>query len=82
LIKPSLRTLRRECLDRMLILNRRHLDHVLRRYVAHYNGHRPHRSLSLQPPEGRAAVSARAPTVRIDRREVLGGLINEYKAAA
>ncbi len=75
-------TLRRECLDRMLILNRRHLDHVLRRYVAHYNGHRPHRSLSLQPPEARSAVSARAPTVRIDRREVLGGLINEYKAAA
>ena len=75
-------TLRRECLDRILILNRRHLDHVLRVYVAHYNRHRPHRSLSLQPPEERPAAPARAPTPRIDRRELLGGLINEYKAAA
>jgi putative transposase len=48
-------TLRRDCLDRLLIWNRRHLDGVLRSYVAHYNQHRPHRSLSLQPPEERTA---------------------------
>jgi transposase InsO family protein len=75
-------TLRRDCLDHMLILNRRHLDHVLRAYVDHYNRHRPHRSLSLQQPDERSVAPARAPTLRIDRRQLLGGLINEYKAAA
>ena len=75
-------TLRRDCLDRILILNRRHIDHVLRVYVDHYNRHRPQRSLSLQPPEARSATAVRAPTRRIDRRELLGGLINEYQAAA
>src|SRR5215218_8065127 len=38
-------TLRRECLDRILVVNRRQLEHVLRVYAAHYNRHRPHRSL-------------------------------------
>ncbi len=75
-------TLRRECLDRILIVNRRHLEHVLRLYTAHYNRHRPHRSLSLQPPDQPPAVLVRAPAITIHKREVLGGLINEYKAAA
>jgi transposase InsO family protein len=75
-------TLRRECLDRILILNRCHLDHVLPVYIAHYNRHRPHRSLLLRPPEERSAVPIRAPVHHIHRREVLGGLISEYKAAA
>ena len=44
-------TVRRECLDWLLILNRRHLEHVLRVFVDHYNAHRPHRSLDLTPPE-------------------------------
>ena len=74
-------TLRRDCLDRILILNRRHLDGVLRTYVAHYNQHRPHRSLSLQPPEAPAAPDHPA-TTRVDRHQLLGGLINEYQAAA
>jgi len=38
-------TARRECLDRLLIFNRRHLEKVLTEYVEHYNEHRPHRSL-------------------------------------
>jgi transposase InsO family protein len=75
-------TLRRECLDSMLTLNRRHLDHVLRVYVDHYNRHRPHRSLSLQAPDERSAAPVRAPTLRIDRGQLLGGVINEYQAAA
>jgi putative transposase len=45
------RTVRSECLDWLLILNRRHLERVLRVFVHHYNGHRPHRSLGLAPPE-------------------------------
>jgi len=54
-------TLRRECLDRILIVNRRHLEQVLRVYTAHYNQHRPHRSLLLQPPDQPPAVLVRAP---------------------
>jgi transposase InsO family protein len=73
-------TLRRECLDRILIVNRRQLELVLRVYAAHYNRHRPHRSLSLQPPD--ESASASAPAGRIRKHELLGGLINEYEAAA
>ena len=75
-------TVRRECLDWLLILNRRHLAHVLRVYVAHYNPHRPHCSLDLVPP---AAISrARAITSSRDlkRHDRLGGLIHEYSYAA
>src|SRR6266511_853299 len=45
------RTVRRECLDRTLVLGRRHLERVLREYVAHYNAKRPHRGLDLRPPD-------------------------------
>jgi putative transposase len=69
-------------LDRILIMNRRHLDDVLRVYVEHYNRHRAHGSLSLQPPEERPASPARTPAHHIHRHELLGGLINEYRAAA
>jgi transposase InsO family protein len=54
-------TLRRECLDRILIVNRHQLAHVLRVYTAHYNRHRPHRSLSLRSPDESGSASARAP---------------------
>jgi putative transposase len=46
------RTIRADCLDRMLILGHRHLEHVLRVYRRHYNEHRPHRALDLLPPDG------------------------------
>src|SRR5713101_7183805 len=44
------RTVRSECLDRLLILNHQHLEQVLGVFVEHYNGHRPHRALALTPP--------------------------------
>jgi putative transposase len=75
-------TLRRECLAQILIINRHQLGHVLRVNTAHYNRHRPHRSLSLRPPDESASASARAPAVLVRKRELLGGLINEYEAAA
>jgi putative transposase len=75
-------TVRRECLDRILIVNRRRLEQVLRVYTGHYNRHRPHRSLALQPPDQPPAMLVRAHTIHIHKCEVLGGLINEYKAAA
>ena len=44
-------TLRRECLDHLLITGPRHLAAVLHEYIEHYNTHRPHRSLHLRCPE-------------------------------
>jgi transposase InsO family protein len=74
------RTLRAECLDRILILDRRHLEHVLRSYRRHYNEHRPHRALHLCPPSGRDPTPPGA-AHRLQRRDLVGGLIHEYKAA-
>jgi putative transposase len=74
-------TVRRECTDRMLIVGERHLSAVLAEHVAHYNGHRPHRSLGQQPPNpAPRAVDLNA--ARVHRRPILGGLINEYSQAA
>jgi putative transposase len=76
-------TIRRECLDWMLIANRRNLQHVLDVFVEHYNGHRPHRALGLAPPEPRhpPPTAARLAAAKIGRRDRLGGLIHEYIAA-
>jgi putative transposase len=75
------RTVRDECLDWLLILGRRHLEHMLRTYVTHYNRERPHRALALVPPE---AISGGDPPVAatIERHDLLGGLIHEYRSAA
>jgi transposase InsO family protein len=75
------RTVRAECLDWLLILGRRHLEHVLRAYTAHYNRERPHRGLALLPPDAANAASPRT-TGEIKRRDRLGGLIHEYYRAA
>jgi putative transposase len=74
-------TLRRECLDHLLITGPRHLDLVLREYVQHFNTHRPHRSLDQRPPAGGAPPRSGA-TVRPLRRDRLGGLIHEYVQVA
>ena len=79
-------TVRRECLDRLLILGRRQLEHILRVYVRHYNRQRPHRALDLKPPETnpptRAAATSTPRPFRVDRRDLLGRLIHEYDIAA
>jgi putative transposase len=71
-------SLRRELLDQILIVNRRHLEHVLTIFVGHYNTHRPHRSLDQTPPAGRSPVPQPAKDLIARRRQRLGGLINEY----
>jgi putative transposase len=77
-------TVRAECLDWLLIVGRGHLEQVLRVYVEHYNVHRPHRALRLSSPDPRASPDA----VREDhagqlhRRDLLGGLLHEYRRAA
>jgi len=74
------RTVRADCLDRILILGRRHLEQVLRVYRRHYNEHRPHRALQLLPPNGRDPAPLTA-AADLRRRDLLGGLIHEYEAA-
>jgi transposase InsO family protein len=77
------RTVRSECLDHLLIVGRRHLEQVLRAYLNHYNVERPHRSLALAAPAGQPAMARGSPQpAQIRRRDVLGGLIHEYHAAA
>ena len=78
------RTLRAECLDWVLVFNRRHLERVVAEYVAHYNTARPHRGIGLDVP---AAASEPAPAGveqirRVERVDVLGGLVHEYRHAA
>ena len=78
------RTVRSDCLDRILILGRRHLERVLRVYTKHYNEHRPHRALQLAPPDGSNATderNTRTPAA-LRRHDLLGGLIHEYRRAA
>jgi putative transposase len=77
-------TVRRECLDRILILGRSHLERVLAEYVDHYNEHRPHRSLDQQAP-----LRMNPPPRDIDpepaqlgRRDTVFGLIHEYRLVA
>jgi transposase InsO family protein len=74
-------TLRRECLDHLLILGERHLREVLAEYARHYNGHRPHQGLQQERPL-RQPGHAVDITARIERRRVLSRLISEYHRAA
>jgi transposase InsO family protein len=74
-------TLRRECLDHLLIYGERHLQRILAEYTRHYNEHRPHQSRGQRPPlhePGRAIDM----TARITHGQVVHGLISEYRRAA
>jgi putative transposase len=76
-------TLRRELLDRTLILGERHLALVLREYVTHYNGHRPHQSRHQRPPDIETQPVRDVADLRsVRRRPVVTGAINEYHHAA
>ena len=74
-------TLRRECLDHLLIHGERHLRRVLAEYARHYNDHRPHQSREQRPPLHEPGQPVDV-TARITRRQVVHGLINEYHRAA
>ena len=76
-------TVRAECLDWTLVLGRRHLERVLRTYITHYNEARPHRGLDLRTPiEDPSPAVGDLRTANVRRRDDLGGLIHEYRAAA
>ncbi len=78
-------SVRRECLDRLLIVDRRQLEHVLRVYVRHHNSRRPHRSLDLRAPDSiDTPITQGSPpidTAVVHRHDLLGGLIHEYELA-
>jgi putative transposase len=77
---------RRECLDRILIVGRRQLDHVLRVYIRHHNEHRPHRALGLQAPDPISMPVAQddpaTSAAAVQRQDLLGGPIHEYDLPA
>lgn len=74
-------TVRRECLDHLLIVSERHLRGVLTQWQAHYNDHRPHQARQQRAPNDTADRFVSL-TAAIQKRPVLGGLINEYHRAA
>ena len=75
-------TIRRELLDRLLIINQRHAAAVLREFQRHYNDHRPHRSLGQAAPA--RPLPHRVPTelCKIKRHDHVGGLLHEYQHVA
>ena len=74
------KTIRRECLDHVLVFGERHLERILKEYVGHYNQQRPHRGLSLHTPEPRLASNrVQGEIARVDR---LSGLVHEYRRIA
>ena len=78
-------TLRRELLDRTLILNQAHLRAVLAEYQEHYNTARPHQGIEQRVPgteSGPCVTAADLDTLQVRRKPVLSGLINEYERAA
>jgi putative transposase len=79
-----IRTIRAECLDWLLIVGRGHLEQILRIYVEHYNRHRPHRALGLEPPSPATGLThvGEDRRTRVHRRDLLGGLLHEYRRAA
>jgi transposase InsO family protein len=76
-------TVRSECLDWTLIRGRRHLERSLHTYIRHYNEARPHGGLGLRPAVGAEIRPESDPMItEVRRRDLLGGLIHEYEAAA
>ena len=79
-------TLRRELLDRMLVLGEEHLRAVLIEYQVHYNTARPHQGIAQRVPgrerEVPRSTAANLDVQRIHRKPILNGLINEYNRAA
>jgi putative transposase len=78
------RTVRTECLDWLLIVGRNQLEQALRVYVEHYNQHRPHQALGLQAPDQSSDLNLLPQDQRaqVRRRDLLGGLVHEYRRAA
>ena len=75
-------SLRRELLDRILIVNQRHAIAVLAEYEQHFNEHRPHRALGQAAPLRPLPDPRPGRHIRVSRRDRLGGLLHEYSQVA
>jgi len=75
-------TIRRELLDRLLIINQRHAAAVLHEFEHHYKSHRPHRTLDQAAPSRPLPRRAPPEIYKIRRRDRLGGLVHEYQPVA
>jgi putative transposase len=74
-------SVRRECLDHIVILGERHLHVVLSEYVAYFNGRRPHQGLEQRVPAPQP-VDGSAAKGKVVAIPVLGGLHHDYRRAA
>ena len=75
-------SVRRELLDRALIINQRHAATVLGEYQHHHNSHRPHRTLGQAAPLRPLPQPTTSATTGVQRRDRLGGLLHEYQQVA
>ena len=76
-------TLRRELLDRVLVVNERHLRQILTVYLHHFNAARPHRTLAqLAPAQAQLPPVINLTDHQVRRRPILGGLTSEYQVTA
>ena len=74
--------IRRELLDRTLIINQRHAAAALGEYQHHHKNHRPHRTLDQAAPLRPLPRPAPSETITVQRRDRLGGLLHEYQHVA
>jgi hypothetical protein len=74
-VERCIRTLRQECLDRIIILNETHLRWVLEEFARYYNQRRPHRALQLEVPQGPCDYPREG---AVACRQILGGLVRDY----
>ncbi len=82
-VERFLGSVRRECLDHILLLTEDHLRRVLKRYVAYFNQDRPQQGLRQRIPGDAAASLERAASVgKVRALPVLGGLHHAYQRAA
>ncbi|WP_262985479.1 transposase [Streptomyces antnestii] len=76
-----MRSVREECTDRLLLFDRGHAERILHDYARHFNGHRPHQGRNQLAPLDDPNVIP-LPAARIERRQAVSGLINEYRKAS
>lgn len=77
-IERFIRTLREDCLDKIVIFNQKHLEYVLKEYITYYNKARPHQGLDNKIPEYYDQETEVKPEGKIGCREILGGILKDY----
>jgi putative transposase len=75
-------SVRRECLDHLLVVGERHLDRVVREYVAYFNRARPHQGIDQKIPEGSTSIQEKQGKGKIIAFPVLNGLHHDYRLGA